>query len=197
MLDDNVLMPDERASWNQRYREHSHSSLEPDPLLLSGYTEFIQPLFPSGGIALDVAGGIGRHAIWLAQRNWKVDLIDISAVGIARAKQNAKNCRADIQFRVEDVKDFSLRRNHYDLILVFFYLERTIFPKLLPSLRPGGLLFYKTYTREQRKFGGGPRHPMYLLKPNELLRAFSKLQILFYQETIWERGIAELVAKKP
>jgi tellurite methyltransferase len=189
-------MPDERTSWNQRYREHSHSSLEPDPFLVSSYDEFIKPLFPKGGVALDVAGGVGRHAIWLAQRNWKVDILDISEVGIAQAKQNAGNCAANIQFLVEDVQDFSFPKNQYDLVLVFFYLERTIFSKLPRTLHPGGLLLYKTYTREQRKFGGGPSHPMHLLNANELLRVFSKLQILFYRETIRERGIAELVGRK-
>jgi len=73
VAEDNVRMPDERASWNQRYRERSPSSLEPDPLLVTSYEEFIQPLFPHGGIALDVAGGVGRHGRWLAERNWKVD----------------------------------------------------------------------------------------------------------------------------
>jgi len=70
-------MRNERTSWNQRYRERSHSSLQPDPFLVDGYQEFIAPLFPAGGIALDIAGGVGRHAIWLAQRNWKVDSLDI------------------------------------------------------------------------------------------------------------------------
>jgi len=99
---------------------------------------------------------------------------------------------ANIQFLVEDVKKYSFPRSHYDLVLVFFYLERTIFLKLFRTLRPGGLLLYKTYTREQRKFGGGPTHPMHLLKTNELLQAFSRLQILFYRETVRERGIAEV-----
>jgi SAM-dependent methyltransferase len=189
-------MPDERTSWNQRYREHSHSSLKPDPLLVNSYQEFIQPLFPNGGTALDVAGGVGRHAIWLARRNWKVDLVDISEVGIARARENAWQYIAHIQFFVRDLKKFSFPRNHYDLILVFFYLERLIFPDLLHTLSRGGLLLYKTYTREQRKFGGGPTHLMHLLKPNELVEAFSELQILFYRETLRERGIAEFVGRK-
>ncbi len=190
-------MRNERTSWNQRYRERSHSSLQPDPFLVDGYQEFIAPLFPAGGIALDIAGGVGRHAIWLAQRNWKVDSLDISEVGIAQAKQNAGMCAAaNIQFLVEDVKKYSFPRSHYDLVLVFFYLERTIFLKLFRTLRPGGLLLYKTYTREQRKFGGGPTHPMHLLKTNELLQAFSRLQILFYRETVRERGIAEVVGMK-
>jgi SAM-dependent methyltransferase len=189
-------MHDERTSWNQRYREGSHSSLKPDPFLVDSYQEFLQPLLPAGGTALDVAGGVGRHAIWLAKRNWKVDLVDISEVGIAQAKKNARRYLAKIQFLVHDLKKFSFPSNRYDVVLVFFYLERSIFPDLLRALRPGGLLLYKTYTLAQRKFGGGPTHPMHLLKPNELLHAFSKLQILFYRETIRDRGIAELIGRR-
>jgi SAM-dependent methyltransferase len=189
-------MHDERTSWNQRYRERSHSSLKPDPLLVASYPEFLHPLFPAGGTALDVAGGVGRHAIWLAKRNWKVDLVDISEVGIAQARENAGRQAGNIQFWVHDLKKFSFPKDRYDLVLVFFYLERAIVPDLLRALRPGGLLLYKTYTLEQRKFGGGPTHPMHLLKPNELLHAFSKLQILFYRETIRDRGIAELIGRR-
>ena len=38
---------------------------------------------------------------------------------------------------------------------------------------------------------------MHLLKRDELLRAFAELEILFYRETVKDRGIAELVARKP
>ena len=37
---------------------------------------------------------------------------------------------------------------------------------------------------------------MHLLKQNELLRAFSQLNVLHYEETIRDRGIAQLVARK-
>src|SRR6476620_3786372 len=79
---------DEKASWNKKYSEGSHSSLEPDPFLMSAYDEFLFGTSP--GLALDVAGGVGRHAIWLAQRGWRVKLLDISEVGVKQAEDNAK-----------------------------------------------------------------------------------------------------------
>src|SRR5205823_1320491 len=79
---------DEKASWNKKYSEGSHSSLEPDPFLVGANEEFVADR-PAGS-ALDLAGGVGRHAIWLAQRGWRVKLIDISAVGINQAEENAK-----------------------------------------------------------------------------------------------------------
>ena len=52
---------DERTLWNKKYSEGSHASLEPDPFLLSAWSEFLKDIVP--GKALDVAGGVGRHAL--------------------------------------------------------------------------------------------------------------------------------------
>ena len=189
-------MEKERESWNRRYREGSHGSREPDPFLLRAYENYVRPLFSRTGTALDVAGGLGRHAIWLARRDWRVSLIDVSEVGLAKARENAGRLDDRIELVRADMKKFSAGRRRYDLVLVFFYLERKIFPELMKALRPGGLLIYKTYTGGQRKFKGGPSHPLHLLKENELLKAFSRLRVLYYSETIRDRGVAQFVGRK-
>jgi 2-polyprenyl-3-methyl-5-hydroxy-6-metoxy-1,4-benzoquinol methylase len=188
---------DEKASWNKRYSERSHSSLEPDPFLVSAYDEFLFGTTP--GLALDVAGGVGRHAIWLAQRGWRVKLLDISEIGIQQAEENAKRTgtAGSISTEIRDLNTTrDLGREQYDLVVVFFYLQRELFPALAAALKPVGHLIYKTYTTEQQRFAGGPSHPMFLLESNELLHAFPSLRVLHYHETIQERGVAELVARK-
>jgi tellurite methyltransferase len=188
---------DEKASWNKKYSEGSHSSLDPDPFLVSAYDEFLFDTTP--GLALDIAGGVGRHAIWLAQRNWRVKLLDIAEVGIKQAEENAKRAGTSrsISTEVCDLNTMhDLGRERYDLVVVFFFLQRELFPALTAALKPGGFLIYKTYTAEQKHFAGGPSHPMFLLEPNELLRAFSSLRILYYHQTVQEKGLAELVARK-
>ena len=216
---------DEKTLWNQKYSQTSHSSLEPDPFLLSAYSEFLSQTRP--GSVLDVAGGVGRHSLWLAERGWKVKLVDISGVGVDLAQENfhrrkrlhvmdapamsgapnpvpeaaPKGSAAELAEQLEtQVLDLSqvhdLGHEQYDLILVFFYLQRSLFPALISALRPGGFLIYKTYTTESKRLGRGPSHPTYLLQPNELLHAFQSLRILHYHETIKEKGIAEMVAQK-
>ena len=188
---------DEKALWNRKYSERSHGSLDPDPLLLRAYDEFLAGLASRN--ALDVAGGVGRHAIWLAERGWHVKLVDISEVGIEQAKDNAGRSAAASSI-VTEVRDLNtaqdLGREQYDLVLVFFFLQRELFPALTAALKPGGHLIYKTYTTEQQRFEGGPSHPMFLLQPNELLHAFPSLRVLHYHETVQEKGVAELVARK-
>lgn len=172
-------------------------SLEPDPFLVSAYSEFLAGGSP--GAALDVAGGVGRHTLWLAQRGWKVKLLDVSEVGIDHARKSIPTSGAemDVEFEVADLQICrGLGQDQYDLILVFFYLQRKLFPSLISALKPGGLLLYKTYTLDQQKFSGGPTHPMHLLQPNELLHAFASLRILHYHESVQGKGVAELAARK-
>lgn len=192
-----AMKRDEKTLWNRKYRERSHLSIKPDPFLVSAYSEFLSDV--SAGKALDVAGGVGRHSIWLAERGWKVELVDVSEVGIELAAKNleARGLQKKVALKVLDLQTASSLGNaEYDLVLVFFYLQRELFPALIKALKPSGFLVYKTYTIEQRRFTGGPSHPMHLLKPNELLEAFASLQVLHYHETAQEKGVAELVARR-
>jgi len=152
---------DEKRIWNKKHSARSHSSLAPDPFLVSAYDEFlaIQPV----GEALDVAGGVGRHAIWLAEHGWTVKLLDISEVGVAQAQENAKAINyGRITTEVLDLSTVQdLGHEKYDLVLVFFFLQRELFPALISALKPGGYLIYKTYTSEQKRFSSGPSHPMF------------------------------------
>jgi len=194
------MQRDEKTLWNQKYREHSHTSLEPDPFLVSAHSEWLAG--SPAGIALDVAGGVGRHTLWLAERGWRVKLVDVSDVGIELARKNIPGAytlgpTALVQFETADLQTCrDPDHEQYDLILVFFYLQRELFPALVSALKPGGFLFYKTYTVDQRQFEGGPSHPMHLLQPNELLRAFASLRILHYHESVQGKGVAELAAVK-
>lgn len=192
---------DEKSIWNQKFSEQSHASLEPDPFLVSAYDEFLSGL-PAGS-ALDVASGAGRHSIWLAQRGWRAKLLDISDVGIGLAERNASRALGPVRkeflihTEVTDLnrmQDFGIEQ--YDLVLVFFYLQRELFPALISALKPGGFLLYKTYMTDQQQFSGGPSNPEFLLKPNELLHAFESLRVLHYHETVKDKGVAELVTQK-
>jgi SAM-dependent methyltransferase len=190
-----------RERWNQKYREAPEAWRTPDPFLPWAYAEYILPAFPRGGGALDLAGGTGRHAIWLAGQSeeaalWEVTLIDISETGVELAKQNAGPLAPRIRFAVDDLTHFKASQTRFDVVMAFFYLERNIFPEILKALRPGGLLIYKTVTLAQANLPVGPKNPAYLLKPGELLQLPTGLRILHYQEAIVEKATAELVARK-
>jgi SAM-dependent methyltransferase len=186
----------EREKWNQRYLDGTHGTLPPDRLLMEAFDRYIEPLFPNAGRALDIAGGTGRHAIFLAEKGWRVTLTDIAETGVLNARKNAGSVASRIDFRVEDLTRFDGSRESYDLITVFFFLRREMFGELVKALTPGGLLIYKGYTHGQAKFGGGPTNPEYLFGENELLESFRDLHVLHYAELIRDCGLAELVGRK-
>jgi len=186
----------ERDKWNQRYHEGTHGTLPPDSLLIDAFDRYIEPLFPNAGHALDIAGGTGRHAIFLADKGWKVRMTDIAETGIVSAQKNAGSLASQIEFQVEDLTLFQGSNESYDLITVFFFLRRELFGELVKALKPGGLLIYKGYTRVQTRFGGGPTNPAFLFEEKELLNSFRELHVLHYAELIRDCGMAELVGRK-
>jgi tellurite methyltransferase len=200
----------ERAHWNEKYLGCSSVNLKdsPDPFLGRAFDEYVRSRFPKPGSALDLAGGTGRNAIWLAQQGWKVTLIDISEVGIEIARREAGSLAPYINFVVDDLIRFKASQisngqnpaltANPDLVLVFFYLERRIFSEIIASMRPGGLLIYKTYKTSASGRVKGPQDPKHLLLPDELPQLARGLRVLHYREEEEpDRATAELVAQKP
>ena len=172
----------ERDRWNLKYRESPGSWREPDPFMALAFSEFIRPIFRAAGHALDLAGGAGRHAIWLARQGWEVTLIDIAKAGIEQAQRNAGSVASHVHCVEDDLTCFEAPQRQFDLVMAFFYLERRIFPEIVKAIRPGGLLIYKTLTRAQLELPGGPKDPAHLLGEGELLRLAEGLQVLHYRE---------------
>jgi len=187
---------DDKIRWNTRYSAGSHSDSLPDEFLVSAFEKFLSAKPP--GRALDVAGGAGRNALWLAERRWRVKLIDLSDVAALLAEQRARELKSGSL--TTEVRDISARPDlgdeQFELIIVFYFLDRQLFPALIRAIKPGGFLIYRTYTVDQLRFGAGPSDPRYLLELNELREAFKSLQILHYRESVTDKATAELVARK-
>jgi tellurite methyltransferase len=136
-----------------------------------------------GGRALDLAMGTGRNAIYLAQQGYEVDGIDLSEKAVRRAVASARSAGLSINGIIADLDQFAISPNRYDLICCFYYLARPLFPSMMSALRPGGKIIYQSVTTDECKFNPGfPKE--WCLEPNELLRAFPGLRILYYEETI-------------
>lgn len=188
---------EDQLRWNQKYAESPSSWLEADDFLISMYEEFLKDAQP--GLALDVAGGAGRNALWLVQRGWRVKLIDVSdvALGLAQEKFASSRCKGHLETAIVDLNSvYELGDAQFDLITVFYFLRRELFPAVVRALKPGGTLIYRTYTIDRMKVPGGPSDPRYLLQPNELLHAFGDLRVLHYHEMLAGKAAAELVARK-
>jgi tellurite methyltransferase len=188
----------DRDRWNSKYLASAASATTatPDEFLTRAFSQHVLPVFPRGGRALDLAGGAGRNAIWLAKQGWEVTLMDISDIGIERAMQRAGPLGSHIHFVVDDLTHFKASQIGFDLVIVFFFLERNIFAEIIKSLRPGGLLIYKTRTSQNFEKGKRTMNPAYLLKAGELPRLVDGLKVLHHREDCEGQAVAELVARK-
>lgn len=180
------------TDWDRRYSEGEYiSERNPSRLLV----EFL-PMLPKGR-ALDIACGEGRNAIYLARQGFEVDAIDISGVAINRGREAAGDLK--VNFAVADLEGFEMPEDTYDLIINFNYLQRSLVQGIKKGLKIGGYILFETYTLEQQKLGP-PRNPEFLLGPNELLRLFSDLHIIYYREGVVgeerKKAVASLVGKK-
>jgi len=151
---------------------------------------------------LDLAGGAGHHAIWLAQQGWDMTLADWSepALEIAREKAATSQLTLDIQqgAALDVVSKYASHGHRFGFVLVSFFLDRGVLPWLPKILVPGGLLLYRTYTEDNERLGNprGPRDPQHLLRSQELLEIYRGMKILHYNETVAQKGVAELIAQQ-
>ena len=182
---------DERTRWNAKFLGGEAQSVDPDSLIV----EAAASLPPTS--ALDLAGGAGRHALWLADRGWRVTLTDISDEGLALAEKRATAAGLSLSLRREPAADTiawaTAHDIRFDLIIICWVLLREHFPTLPRLLAPGGRLLYKTYNAEHSRFREG--HSLrYALEPDELRSAFPSLDTVVYRES---EGVAELIARTP
>ena len=164
-----------KEKWNERYRDGAGERQASRVLKENLH------LLPDEGCALDLACGLGGNAILLAQQGLKVEAWDIADVAIAALQDVATKRQLSIQAGVRDVETQPPAPAIFDVIVVSYFLDRDIIPALIRALKPGGLVYYQTYTR-QRVSDRGPQHEAFRLADQELLQLFSELQILFYRE---------------
>jgi SAM-dependent methyltransferase len=158
----------------------------------------VADLLPEGGHALDVACGRGRHALLLAEAGFEVEAVDRDRAALAGLESEARAGGLAVRTRAMDLEagDPDLGDSAFDVVLVFRYLFRPLFPALRRALAPGGVLVYETFTRAQAG-RGHPRNPAFLLDEGELPHLAAPLEVLRFEEGEREGAfVARVVARR-
>ena len=164
------------SKWNHIYSQPGQACYSPIPVLSEN--DF---LLPARGSALDLACGLGANAIFLAEQGLAVTAWDISFVAIDKLTAYAVQQGLNINACQEKITADSFTGYCFDVIVVSRFLDRTLSDAIIGALKPDGLLFYQTFTREKTS-PKPPNNPDYLLTENELLALFSPLRVIFYRE---------------
>lgn len=133
------------------------------------------PAVTADATVLDLACGGGRHLRWWAARGHRVTGVDRDAAALATLAGLGELITADIENAA-----WPLAGRQFDLVLVTNYLWRPLWPHILASIAPGGLLLYETFAQGHEALGR-PSRPDFLLQPAELLTACAGLEVLGYE----------------
>jgi SAM-dependent methyltransferase len=176
----------DRQRWDARYEsEDARATRTVDALVV----EAIEALHPQPLSALDLAGGSGRHSLWLAARGIATEVWDVSPVGLALIRNRAQASGHLIETREVDLDEPLPAATPRGLVLVVDYLNRELFAKLHALVTPGGVAVVCTFTDD---FPGQHPSARFRLRPGEL-RALPGLAAEFARE---HRGRALLVGRK-
>ena len=168
----------DREKWNQRYLDEAFDGPAEANALLR---EWVGKT--SAGRALDVACGVGRNALYLAERGFNVDAVDISgaALDLARAAAQARGLR--INWLEHDLDVPLARTAPYRLIVIVHYVNLPLIQQLAASLAPGGLLVCEEHLVTDEDVIG-PTNPAYRVTSGDLLAAVKGLKI-HHLEEVW------------
>lgn len=152
----------------------SHAELTEPSSWVRRWASLVRPAGP----VLDVACGGGRHALWFAERGHPVDAVDKDAAAIAALARHSA-----ITALCADIENgpWPYAGRQFAAVVVTNYLHRPLFPHLLASLAPGGVLIYETFAEGNAAYGR-PANPDFLLQRGELLRVAAEARIVAYED---------------
>ncbi len=180
------------VSYNKLYRlpEQTRFTFEPNAFLVAT----LKTLKP--GKALDVAMGQGRNAVYTAAQGWDVTGFDIAEEGLRAACENAAKAGTHINTVKARFDNFDYGKDRWDLIY-FVYTDAPIVDpnyvsRVREALKPGGHILIDRPFRSLTN----PEWPETEQdKINALVKAWSDLQIVFYEDTTglgdWQQTSAD------
>ncbi len=201
---------DARQFWDERFSTDTYIfGTQPNVFLASR-----KSLFNAGMRVLAVADGEGRNGVWLAQQGCEVVSVDISPLGIEKARKLAAQRKVSVQFECADLMHWDWPKGEFDALVCIFIQfatpaeRKTLFDGFWSALKPGGLLLLEGYgTRQLQYSSGGPGKLENLYTLDMLRDAFADWDIesLREYEAVLDEGpkhsgmaaLVDLVARKP
>jgi 2-polyprenyl-3-methyl-5-hydroxy-6-metoxy-1,4-benzoquinol methylase len=184
--------PSDRDRWDARHMAADDVDPAPSRVLVE-----YESRLPAAGRALDLAGGGGGNAVWLARRGLSVDVVDVSTIGLAKAMSLAT--RQGVADRIRTIEQDLVEGlprvdGPYDVVMCLHYRQIDLWPKLPRLVAPGGLLLVETMARDATNLDVNQEH---LSERDELLAAAKGLKIEFHgRAAAGKRATDRLVARR-
>lgn len=168
--------------WNNRYaQEISSYGLLPNRF----FKQELDKLTP--GSILLAAEGEGRNAVYAASKNWEVEAFDFSESVQHKALRLAETQGVPITYDVIDAREFISDRQFDLLALIYAHfpseIRKGVHRQLLGFVKPGGLVVFEAFSKEQLgKDSGGPKNHEMLFPLDEIRSEFENLDFKLLEE---------------
>lgn len=130
---------------------------------------------------LDLACGTGRHMRFFHDASHTVVGVDQAQAAIEAVAHLGEAIQADIENG-----PWPLAGRSFDAVVVTNYLWRPLWPRILASVAPGGVLLYETFAQGNEAYGK-PSRPDFLLAPGELLQVCAGWTIVAYEHGLLDQ----------
>lgn len=194
--------------WDQRYSKSEYLyGKDPNDFLVQA-----APLIPSGPV-LCLAAGEGRNAVYLAKQGYAVTAVDISAMGLDKARRLADAAGVKITTEVVDLADYRIVPDYWSgIISIFAHLppvaRAQLHRRCVAGLAPGGMMVIEAYTPAQLQHKtGGPSTASLMMDLQSLEAELQGLEFKYgveiereFSEGTLHRGIGavvQVIAIKP
>ena len=143
-----------------------------------------QHRLPQSGQALALGDGEGRNGVFLAELGFEVTSVDLSEVGLSKARDLARKRGVTIQTVQADLEHYEIEAESQDLIVSIYChlpdaIRKLVHERAEVALKPGGLFILEAFHHSQLKYqSGGPKTTDLLYDLDALLGDFQTLQIL-------------------
>lgn len=180
-------------SWDERYAEDGFA-FGTDP---NDFLREVAEQLPAGR-TLCLGDGEGRNGVFLAQHGHDVVTIDLSPVGVVKARRLAADRGVSIDARVADLAEFSLGNSEWDCIVSVFChlppaLRHAVHSAVPAALRTGGCFVLEAYRSANIGRGvGGPQNSEMTVELEDILGDIGSahgMSVLIGREV--ERNIVE------
>lgn len=171
------------ARWDAKYEGRPLPAAEPTQALRK-----VLFWLPTTGRVLDLAGGDGAQAVWMAERGLDVSLCDVSSVALERANTLAASHGVALTMHRADLERDPLPAGPWAVALCSNYLQPSLWPAIAGALEPGGVAIWLHPTIENLERNPKPSR-RFLLEPGQgrqLLEA-AGLNIVHAEES-WVAG---------
>ena len=143
-----------------------------------------QHRIPQSGKALALGDGEGRNGVFLAELGLQVTSVDLSEVGLNKARALAMKRGVAIQTVQADLEYYEIDPESHDMIISIYChlpeaIRKLVHERAEVALKPGGLFILEAFHHAQLKYqSGGPKTTDLLYDLDVLLDDFQTLQIL-------------------